>query len=828
MVVGITLGVSVVVGIDIANESASRAFDLSTEAVVGRATHYISGGSQGVDEAIYVQLHRAGLDIPTAPIITDYVTSPQMDGTTLQLLGIDPFTEAPFRNYLIGADGVPIDALTGFLSRPASVLISQKLAERYALEPGEYFEIEYAGRRQKVLVSGLLNPADNLSRRALDGVMLVDIATAQEITGRFGRIDRVDLILPGEDDASLQALQNTLPSGVLVLPNEARSSTVEQITAAFRLNLTALSLLALVVALFLIYNTMTFSVVQRRPLFGTLRSLGVTRKEIFRMVVSEAFFIGLLGSIFGMLIGILMGRGTVGLVSQTINDLFFVTTVQDVPIPMNSLVKGAVLGISATVITAAFPAWEAASVPPRTALSRANLESKAQRVVHYLGIAGVLIILIGLVILAISSKSLILSFVGTFTAILGFAILTPTFTVWLMSWVTQLTSRIWGLLGHMAPREVVNSISRTSIAVAALMVAIAVSIGVSLMVGSFRFTVETWMNQILHGDIYISVPGATVSQPLQEIDPQVIAILENWEGVARVDLLQNAIVDSPVGSIQVSANNNPNDGLEQIYLAIDYAPDEIWQAVEQGAVLVSEPLANRLNLPLHGGELPLYTNTGLQTFPIAGIYSDYTSSQGNAILSLENYRKLWGDDQIAAAALILKPDEDVQAIAEILKIKLAPIQNLLVRPNQALRADTLEVFDRTFAITSALQLMTTFVAFVGVLSAMMSLQLDKQRQLGILKAIGLTGRQLWRLITLETGLMGAVAGLLSMPTGYVLALILVFIINRRSFGWTLQMQVSLDPFLQAFAIGLLAALLAGLYPAQRIIRRNTAEAIRFD
>jgi putative ABC transport system permease protein len=145
-----------------------------------------------------------------------------------------------------------------------------------------------------------------------------------------------------------------------------------------------------------------------------------------------------------------------------------------------------------------------------------------------------------------------------------------------------------------------------------------------------------------------------------------------------------------------------------------------------------------------------------------------------------------------------------------------------------LRADTLDVFDRTFAITGALQLMTTFVAFVGVLSAMMSLQLDKQRQLGILKAVGLTARQLWSLIALETGLMGSVAGLLAMPTGYVLALILIFIINRRSFGWTLQMQVAADPFIQAFFIAVLAALLAGLYPARRIVRRNTAEAIRFD
>ncbi len=656
----------------------------------------------------------------------------------------------------------------------------------------------------------------------------MDIATAQEVTGRIGVLDRVDLILPGKSESILQVMQSSLPQGVLVLPVEARQGTVQEMTSAFRINLTALSLLALIVALFLIYNTMTFSVVQRRPLFGTLRCLGVTRREVFFMVVGEAFLIGLLGSVLGILLGIFMGRGMVALVTQTINDLFFVVTVRDIPIPTVSLIKGAVLGVLATVITSAFPAWEAASVPPRSALSRSGLESKARRVVRWVGIAGVLLISIGVGILAIPTRDLVVSFAGTFVSIFGIAMLTPSVTIWLMKHASRLTRWMWGILGHMAPREVVNSISRTSVAVAALMVAVAVTIGVSLMVGSFRYTVETWMNQILHGDIYISVPGATVSQPAYAIEPAVIDILENWPGVARVDLLQTAVVDSPSGPIQVSANNNPNDGLEQIYLAADHPPEEIWNVVQGGAILVSEPLANRLGLPRHGGELSLYTDLGTHTFPVAGIYYDYTSSQGNAIFALETYRQFWRDDQITAAALLLEPGVDVQTISAELQEQLAEVQKLLVRPNQTLRAETLEVFERTFTITGALQMMTTFVAFVGILSAMMSLQLDKQRQLGVLKAIGLTGRQLWGLVTLETGLMGTVAGLYAIPTGYFLALVLIYIINRRSFGWTLQMQLTPEPFIQALLVAVGAALLAGLYPAWRIVHRNTADAIRFD
>jgi putative ABC transport system permease protein len=584
----------------------------------------------------------------------------------------------------------------------------------------------------------------------------------------------------------------------------------------------------MVVALFLIYNTMTFSVLRRRPLFGTLRCLGVTRREVFLMVVSEALLIGIIGAGFGILIGILMGRGAVQLVTQTINDLFFVVTVRDIPIPTSSLIKGVILGTGATVVTAAFPAWEAASVPPRTAITRSGLEAKAQGALRGITIAGFLIILLGVGILSIPTRELWISFLGTFSVVIGLAMLTPKVTVWIMTGANYLTSRLWGALGRLAPREVVNAISRTSIAVAALMIALAVTIGVSLMVNSFRTTVDTWMNQILHGDIYISVPGATVSQPSRPINPEVIEIIQSWPGVARVDLLQTAIVDSPHGPIQISANNNPNDGEEQIFVAADYPPDAIWESVQAGSILVSEPLANRLDLPRHGGELALYTDAGMKSFPIAGVYYDYASSQGNAIFSLDVYRKNWGDDQIAAAALVLESGVDVQTLTNELKSVLAPTQNLLIRPNQALRSDTLEIFDRTFAITGALQLMTTLVAFVGILSAMMSLQLEKQRQLGIMKSIGLTARQLWGLVALETGLMGAVAGLFAMPTGYILALILVYIINRRSFGWTLQMDLTSGPFIGALIISILAALLAGLYPARRIVQRNIADSIRFD
>jgi len=828
MVIGVMLGVAVVIGVDMANESASQAFNLSTSALTGKATHTISGGSRGLDEQVYIDLRLNGLNVDAAPIIAAFASSPELGDKTLQILGVDPFVESPFRNYLVGEDNIPIDSLGNFIAAPNSVLIAREQADQYSLQIGSQINIEYAGTTFPCTVVGLLETQDALSQRALNEMVLMDISTAQEITGKLGLLDRVDLILPENEPQLLSGLQANLPPSAQILPVEARTGTVKEMTQAFRINLTALSLLAMVVALFLIYNTMTFSVNRRRSMFGILRSLGVTRQEVFRMVILEALVVGILGAFLGTLLGILMGRGTVGLVTQTINDLFFVTTVRDIPIPLISLLKGTLLGIFATTITAAFPAWEVVNIPPHSAISRSGLESKARAIVPWISLGGLGLTLVGTAILMIPSDSLLISFSGTFAIMIGLAMLTPLVTIWLMKAAASFTQKFLGLTGRMAPREVINSISRTSIAVAALMIAVAVTIGVTLMINSFRLTVNTWLDQILHGDIYISVPGATVSQPSYPLNPEVIAILENWEGIERVDILQTSVVESPAGPIQISANDNPFDGLEQIYLTDEIPPAEIWDAVQRGAVIVSEPLANRLGIPSQGGELTLYTNRGLHTFPVAGIYYDYSSSQGNAIFWLDIYRQFWADEQISAVAVVIAPNADLESVTQELKTELADVQNLLIRPNQAIRAETLEIFDRTFAITGALQIMTTVVAFVGVLSAMMSLQLDKRRQLGILRAIGLTGKQLWALVTLETGLMGAVAGLFAMPTGYVLSLILIYIINRRSFGWTLQMHVAPEPFLQAFAIALAASLLAGIYPAWRILQRKTAEAIRYE
>jgi putative ABC transport system permease protein len=328
-------------------------------------------------------------------------------------------------------------------------------------------------------------------------------------------------------------------------------------------------------------------VVQRRPLFGTLRCLGVTRGEVFLLVMSEALLVGILGAGLGMLLGILMGQGAVQLVTQTINDLFFVVTVRGVQIPLASLVKGGLLGIFATLAAAALPAWEAASVPPRAALSRSGLETKARRAIGLAAAGGLGLIALGAGVLLIPTRSLPVSFGGTFLVVVGFALLAPFTTGLLMRAAVPLLGRLWGTLGRMAPRNVAGALSRTSIAVMALMVAVSVTIGVSVMVSSFRSTVVTWLSETLQGDIYISAPSLTATTPSTALDPQVLPTVRGWPDVAQAYVLRAVTVDSPLGPVQVAATDNLHVGEQRVYVAVDVPEAQIWQKLLDGAVLVS-------------------------------------------------------------------------------------------------------------------------------------------------------------------------------------------------------------------------------------------------
>src|SRR5262245_13646712 len=366
-IVGIALGVAVALSIDLANESARRSFALC---VAGRATHQVVGGPSGVPESLYRALRlEAGLR-RSAPVVERHLAAPDFPGTAFHLLGVDPFAEAPFRS-LLGSGSEPrVDDVSALLVRPGAVLMSRDTARRLGLSSGDTFAVRMGGARRPLVLVGELVPRDALSARALESTLVTDIATAQEVLGEIGRLSRIDLIVSEgpRGEAELARIAALLPSGVQVVSAGARATALDRMTRAFTINLAALSLLALIVGLFLIYNTMTFSVVQRRELIGTLRALGVTRGEIFGVILSEAALVGLAATGLGLGLGVVLAHTMLRFVARTINDVYVAMTITDLVIPGASLAWAAALGLGGTLLAPLAPALEATATAPRAVL----------------------------------------------------------------------------------------------------------------------------------------------------------------------------------------------------------------------------------------------------------------------------------------------------------------------------------------------------------------------------------------------------------------------------------------------------------------------------
>jgi len=822
-VVGVAMGVAAVFSIDLANESARRGFRLSAQTVAGKATHRIVGGPSGLDETLYASLRRHGGSRTIAPVVEGYARVPAHPGITLHILGVDPFSEAPFRDYTPGTSaGAGIPRL---LTHPGAVLLLEGTAERLGISPGEALPLRVGLEPAHVTLAGFLRPGDEVTRQALETTAVADIATAQELLGKEGRLSRIELLVPGgaEGETTLSRIREILPPDAEILPAGARDSALEQMTRAFSLNLSALSLLTLVVGMFLVYNTMIFSVLQRRQLVGTLRALGVTRGEVFAQVLSEAAALGAAGTVLGLPLGYLLGKFLLGMVTRTIGDLYFALSVREVSVTGWTFLKAVGLGTFGAVAASLWPAHEATSTPPRDVMRRSAVETGVRKVLPALSAAGAGLILLGAGMQLYPSRSIPLSFGGLFSIVAGYALLAPGATTLLVRGIRPILGFAFGTQGSMAARSIPASISRTGVAAAALVVAVSTTVGIGIMIDSFRRTVSDWLDQSLRSDIYVSSAEDRRGPGQPPLPPDLIEGVSSAPGVRQVALVSRRTLESPSGFTELFVMRIPRESLDTFRFR-EGDPRDAWEALLGGAVIVSDPYAYRRGVR-KGDTVRLRTDRGEREFPVAGVYYDYSSDQGLVSILGDTYDRFWDDRGVDSIGIRLSPGTSPDAAIGRIR-GIAGDRPVLIRSNRSLREASLRVFDRTFAVTNVLRTLTVLIAFVGVLNALLAIQMERTREHAVLRAIGLTPRQAWGLVAGESAVIGTVAGLLAVPLGAAQALVLIRFINRRSFGWT--MQTFVDPWilLQAVALALAASLLAGLYPASRLARSSPARALQ--
>lgn len=824
-ILGVALGVAVVVAIDLVNHSARSAFMLSAESVAGRATHQIIGGTAGLDETLYSMLRTTLGVTQSAPIVEGYAQTEEASQGALHILGVDPFAERPFRPYIkIHRD----NSLTlRWLSEPSAALFPVNTLERLRLERGDELNVQINGMPNTLGVAGSFRIEDKTLRQTLEELVIVDIATAQELFGLYGRLSRIDLIIsPDEEGQALHArIVAALPPHARIIATGTRSQALTQMTKAFQLNLTAMSLLALVVGMFLIYNTMAFSVVVRRTLIGTLRALGVTRAEVFKLILLEALALGSVGSILGLILGIVLAQGLLHFVVQTINDLYFTLQLGTIDVSLALLFKGLIIGIFVTLLAAALPALEATTTQPKAVLQRSVIELRFRRWVPYLAIFGMALLCAAGIMLLLSAKSLFLSFFILFLVIAGSALCIPSLVLMLVRLAQKPFFSVFGFIGSIAIRSISASLSRTGIAIAALTVAVAASISVTIMIDSFRDSVISWLENTLRADIYVSSTANITQNARMQLSPMLIKRIGQLPGVQTMSQGRRILIETGKGRVELFAVDMPERSFEAFRLK-EGDPDRARKAFfSSNGILISEPFAYRYGLAV-ADNVTLPTDQGEREFPVVGIYIDYSSDQGVVTMHRKTYDRFWQDRTVSSLGIYTIPGAESADLLQNIRSLLSDTPGIIAQSNTQLRSTSIEIFDRTFAITYILRLLAVIVAFVGILSALMAIQLERAREFAVLRALGLVPKQLASLIALETGLMGIIAGVLAAPLAIILAAILVFVINQRSFGWS--MQFILDPLLlaQSVILAFVAALSAAIIPAYRIARLPPAVFLR--
>jgi len=814
--VGIALGVAVVTAVDIATASATRAFEQSMAQITGDASHRIVGPPTGLDEGFYRRLRIAQGVRASAPVVEGFA---QLRGETLRVLGLDPLADTGGAARLARVSGENRQRL---LTGDDTALLAAVTARRHAIQPGDTVDLRVSGGRRSVTILGLIE-AERRAPASLDGLAIVDIATAQAWYERLGRLDYIDLRL---SPSQARALADRLPPGLRLEPAEARRRQARSMTRAFRSNLQAMGLLAVVVGVFLIYNTMTFSVVQRRRLLARLRGIGATRGQIFGQIIAEALALGAIATALGLVAGVVLAHGLVGLVTQTINNLYVTVTAGGVFIAPGDLAQAIAIGLVAALAGGLGPALEAAAAAPAAAGQRSVLEAKAKRAVPYLAAAGAVLLVTAAVLTAWPEGGVTAGFGALFALTIGAALLVPGALVLLVPGLARLMGVLGGPLGRIAGQGIGTALSRTALAVAALSVALAASLGMGVMIESFRTTVQQWLERTLAADFYLSAPDRVAARHFARLPSDLADRVRAVDGVAAVSTGWRVEVDGPRGPTPLMAMEPAPRSLDALRWKAGDAARARQRFRAGEAVLVTEPWAMRHDAG-PGDTVTLRTDRGQHAFPIAGVYYDYNTDRGMVLMPRALYERWWHNRAYSSIGVFVAEGASRGAVGERLRgLAASTVEPLRLREAGAIRARSLAVFDQTFAITGVLRLLALAVAFVGVLTALLALQLERERELAILRATGATPRQAAAQVTGQTLAIALLAAVFAVPLGLAIAEMLVEVVNLRAFGWTIRSRIPPGVLAETVALALAAGALAGIAPAWRAARLEPASALR--
>ena len=790
-----------------------------------------------VDETLWPVLARQPGVAAVTGLVEGKITFPDWPGEYLRVVGIDLFSGDAFRTFEVDsqAGGPPLETWMG---QPGQLALGREFAARHRLKIGDHFRMLVNSETKTATVAALLDSRDAAGALPADFAAM-DIGWAQELFARQGHLSALQIRLDDSSRAHVFAAQlNTLlPATLRAEPPRQRSFQIDHMLAAFQLNLTALSMVSLLVGVFLVYNTISASVARRQVEIGILRSLGATRAEVRALFLGEAAVFGVFGIALGMVGGVLLARVLTGAVAKTISSLYVLLSIDRTWLAPSQFAIASFFGLATVIVGAWLPAAEAARVDPVESLSLGAHAGTARARMPHLAWLGLCALAVAVFAgwLALRHGPAGWSFAAAFFVLVGFAFFSPLAT-WSFGGLAARARRM-DVTWRLAADHLRRSIHRNAVTVAALAAAVAMSVALMVMIFSFRSSVDAWMHRGIVADLFIAPASNEVIGREAAVPPAAIVWLKSRPEVRGVDTLQELDclfeVASPDARHRASGAEENTARLDVIQgeyrhnLTFLGGNDEYRMArvFHESCVVISEPFARKFHVR-DGDHLRLLTPRGPAEFEVAGTYTDYTRDQGVILLARPNFERWWDDSRVQSLAVYLQPGAAADSLADAFRSQFSTSGEFAIYSNHGLRERILSIFDQTFAVTYILRSVAVIVAIAGIFLSVTALAAEREREIGAIRAVGASRGQVQRLLMMEAGMIGAIATLLGLVSGLLLAGVLTWVVNPAFFGWTISLHL---PWLSLAATPLWiipAALLAAWHPAWRASHQPIASNIR--
>ncbi len=831
-VIGIALGVAGFIAVEMITDTLSDSFARMVDQVAGRVQLQVVGGDSGVEEAVLKQLESFP-DLQAAlPVIQ--VNTKAVDGTPLLVLAVDTLNDRQARDYKMrDASGAQISDPLVFLNSRNSILLARQFADKLQLSIDQEIELQTATGRKKLVVRGLLEPEGPAT--AFGGNFgLMDVYAAQLLFGREGKFDSIDLLLkPGKQVTAVQAaISQALGGKYDVLRPAQRTQGVDNMMATFDLGLSMQSMVVLAMGIFIIINTVTTSVLQRRREIGIQRMVGVTRWSIWALFSLEGLLFGLAGAMIGVAAGFFMGRWAVVNFASKITNLFVLVDLTKVTFRWTMALKGLALGAGISFAAAIWPAWQATRITPldvvRLGPSLTKGKGIALRRWLYILVPAVVIV----TYLGFAKEGFELDGVRVLmmSILIGSIAFTPIGMYVLLALARALARGRAAALLRLSADNILRDLGRAAMTVAAFMVGLAVMMLIYLFVTSTKSEIQGWIEEALVADLIVTNSAQLAlrdSIPFNEALVSEVAASPGVKSVAPVRLQMTDYGNTRIALLGLDLRNHLN---KQRFRFVEGDRDAALQEViAGGAVLLTQNLVLRQNMT-HPQSIVLNTPAGKRTFKVAGVVMDYTSEQGAVIFDREYYAQIFQDRLVDTLHVYLAPGANLERVRVGIQQnpRIKESYNLYILTNREFKNTVMQAIDQIFALAYSLEVLAMIIAFIGIINNLMATVVDRTREIGVIRSIGATRGQVARIFLAQAAMLAISGALIALGSGFAMATVQLTRIYQIYTGYALPLHYSWAQIAATLGAAVVVGILAGVVPARVAARLTLHEALKYE